>query len=326
MVLQSSIDTLLFRAVKNYKTVTRIGQTGCIALIFNSQYNHNMSIMPPDNKKPIIVAFVSDLLFNVKIGQVARKLGYHTEWIEQPSDVAPSDPDAPPDRPGELLHGQGGALFSKLTTWQPVLLIFDLNNDEIPWRHWIASLKSSPATRRIPILAYGAHVQTEALQDARKAGADTVVARSRFSSALPDLLQENARASDEAALTETCEQPLADLAREGIVLFNEGHYYECHDSLEEAWVKDESAGRDLYRGILQVGIAYYQIERGNYRGALKMLLRVRQWLDPLPSVCRGVNVERLREDVNRVHDALQTLGPEAMDEIDRNLFRKIELV
>lgn len=282
--------------------------------------------MPPENKKPVIVGFVADLLFNVKIGEVARKLGYHIEWIERPSDVAPSDPDAPPDSPGELLHGQGGALFSKLTSWQPALLIFDLNNDDIPWRHWIASLKSSPATRRIPILAFGSHVETETLKDARKAGADTVVARSRFSSALPDLLQENARGSDETALTETCAQPLADRALEGIEMFNEGHFYKCHDYLEEAWVNDESAGRDLYRGILQVGIAYYQIERGNYRGALKMLLRVRQWLDPLPPVCRGVNVERLREDVTKVHEALQTLGPEAMDEIDRGLFRHIELV
>lgn len=285
-----------------------------------------MSIMPPDNKKPIIVGFVSDLLFNVKIGEVARKLGYQMQWIERASDVAPSDPNAPADSPGELLHGQGGALFSKLSAWQPALLVFDLNNEDVPWRHWIASLKSSPATRRIPILAFGSHVETETLKEARRVGADTVVARSRFSSALPDLLQEHARGADKEALAETCAQPLADLALEGIEMFNEGHFYKCHDFLEEAWVNDESAGRDLYRGILQVGIAYYQIERGNYRGALKMLLRVRQWLDPLPAVCRGVNVARLREDVDRVHDALEKLGPEAIDDIDRGLFRVIEIV
>ena len=58
--------------------------------------------------------------------------------------------------------------------------------------------------------------------------------------------------------------------------------------LKEAWRQDTGAARDFYRGILQVGIAYYQIERGNYRGAVKMLLRVRQWLDPLPdSLPRG---------------------------------------
>jgi len=78
--------------------------------------------------------------------------------------------------------------------------------------------------------------------------------------------------------------------------------------------------------MLQVGIAYYQIERGNFRGALKMLLRVRQWLDPLPKVCRQVNVARLREDVGRVQQALETLGPENFSNIDRELFRPIEII
>ena len=82
---------------------------------------------------------------------------------------------------------------------------------------------------------------------------------------------------------------------------------------------DSGPGRDLYRGILQVGIAYYQIEQGNYRGAVKMLLRVRQWLDPLPSVCRGVDVAGLRADVDRVYQALTTLGPEGIASFDRAL-------
>ena len=282
--------------------------------------------MTSNNKKPIIVGFVDDLMFTVQIENVARRLGYQMQWLERPSDLAPADPDAPDDSPGELLHGQGGALFSQLSKWQPVLLIFDLNNNEIPWRHWIASLKSSPATRRIPILCFGSHVDTETLTSAKNMGADIVVARSRFSSAMPDLIRQHARGQDSAALEESCAQPLPDLARQGIEMFNEGHFYKCHDFLEEAWMVDESAGRDLYRGMLQVGIAYYQIERGNFRGALKMLLRVRQWLDPLPKVCRQVNVARLREDVGRVQQALETLGPENFSNIDRELFRPIEII
>jgi predicted metal-dependent hydrolase len=280
--------------------------------------------MTTQKKKPIIVGFVADLMFSTQIENVARRLGYQIEWIENPSELAPADPDAPKETPGELLHGQGGALFSKLSAWQPVLLLFDLDNDEIPWRNWIANLKSSPATRRIPILCFGSHVDTESLKDANRMGANTVVARSRFSKALPELIQSNARRSKHEDINDACDQPLAELAAQGIEMYNEGHYYQCHDYLEEAWMADETPGRNLYRGILQVGIAYYQIERGNYRGALKMLLRVKQWLAPLPSTCRQVNVSRLREDVDNVQQALQTLGPDAMDKFDRSLFRKIE--
>lgn len=281
--------------------------------------------MTQEDKKPIIVAFVNDLMFSVKIGNVAESLGYRVEWIEESNDVAPPDPEAPQERPGELLHGQGGALFQRLTQWQPVLLIFDLGNSAVPWRQWIPSIKSSAATRRVPVICYGPHVDTKALSEARDLGAEVVVPRSRFSGAMPELIAEHARESDRVALLETCQEPLLELARKGIEMFNEGQFYKCHDYLEEAWMEDDSPGRNLYRGILQAGIAYYQIERGNYRGALKMLLRVRQWLEPLPDVCRSVDVARLRQDVDNVHRAVLDLGPDQLDEIDRSLFRTIRL-
>ena len=276
--------------------------------------------------QPIIVGFVADLMFQMKIQNVADRLGYDVIWIEEAADVGTVAPDAPVERPGELLHGQGGRLFAQLTRWQPELLIFDLANRVIPWRVWIPALKSSPATRRIPILAYAPHVEVETMEAAQARGADGVVPRSRFSRALPQLIEKYARPDHSEVLQEACQEPLAELAQEGIELFNQGKYYEAHDPLEEAWFADKGPGRDIYRAILQVGIAYYQIERGNYRGAVKMLLRVRQWLAPLPAICRGVDIARLREDVDNVHDRLVALGPEETDRLDRKLFRPVRLV
>lgn len=271
---------------------------------------------------PQIFCFVSDLMIGVQIGNVVDRLGYAARWIESASSL-PGDPASIAEGPGERLEGQAGALFDEITRAQPALLIFDLDNEAIPWRRWIAALKSSPATRRLPILAFGSHVNTEALAAAHSAGADAVVARSRFSGNLPQLVEEHARQRDNAGLADSCSQPAPALVWEGIELFNAGHYYECHDALEEAWRAEEGPVRDLYRAILQIGISYFQIERGNYRGALKMLLRVRQWLAPLPAACQGVDVDRLREDVSRVYDTLTTLGPDDMTELDRSLFRPV---
>lgn len=273
---------------------------------------------------PLIVGFVSDLMFSTQIGNVARRLGYDVRWIESarrlPGHAAPGE-----EGPGERLEGQAGALFNQVTKAQPALLIFDLDNEEIPWRRWIALLKSSPATRRLPILAFGSHVNTEALVAARSAGADSVVPRSRFSSHLPELIRELARHRDSAGLAASCSQPAPALVLEGIALFNAGHYYKCHDALEEAWRSEEGPVRDLYRAILQIGISYFQIERSNYRGAVKMLLRVRQWLAPLPAVCQSVDVSRLREDVERVYATLADTGPEEMTGFDTSLFRPVRL-
>ena len=70
-------------------------------------------------------------------------------------------------------------------------------------------------------------------------------------------------------------------------------------------------------------MAYLQIERGNYNGALKMFLRVRQWIDPLPDRCRGVDVAQLRADAKHVHESLLALGHERIGGFDRRLFKRV---
>ncbi len=275
---------------------------------------------------PLIVAFVADLMFTMRIAKVVEHIGYRIVWIESADQLGSLNPQREPETPGELLRGREGRLFEQVTQWQPALLLFDLNNAAIPWREWIAALKSAAATRRIPVMCFGSHQDVTTMSTAKSVGADVVLARSRFTSDMPALFQRYARIPDHTALGAACAEPLAALARQGIERFNQGEYYPAHDLLEEAWVVDESPGRDLYRGILQVGIAYYQIEQGNYRGAVKMLLRVRQWLDPLPDVCRGVDVAGLRADVDRVYAALAALGPERVQEFDRSLFGTVMFV
>ena len=66
-------------------------------------------------------------------------------------------------------------------------------------------------------------------------------------------------------LEQACDAPLPELALQGLQLYNQGEYFEAHEALEAAWRQDQTAGRELYQGVLQVGIAYLQIERGNYR-------------------------------------------------------------
>ena len=279
--------------------------------------------MNTDLQSPLVVAFVADLMFTTRISSTIKYLGWRIQWIENQSELGAQDA-APRVGYSEQLEGQLGELFLRLAEWQPALLLFDLANESIPWQEWIAALKSSPATRRIPVMTYGPHTNVALMESARKVGADLVLARSRFTADMPKLFEKYARIPDRESIKDTCQEPLSALAVSGIEKFNRGQYYACHDDLEEAWRNDDSPGRDLYRGILQVGIAYYQIERGNYRGAMKMLLRSRQWLEPLSPLCRGVNVERLMQDADAVQSALVALGPEQIAKFDRSLFGSIE--
>ncbi len=272
---------------------------------------------------PLIVGFVSDLMFQTRIAHTVQEIGFHAQWVENAEEIGSIDPTAPQETPGEMLHGREGKLFEQITAWQPSLLLFDLNSRAIPWHIWIPILKSSPATRRIPILCFGPHEDVAMMNEAKRIGADAVLARSRFTSDMAQLLQRYARVPDYDGVQRACSTPLSELGRRGIEMFNAGEYYKCHDDLEAAWVADQGPGRDLYRGILQVAIALYQVQRGNYRGAVKMLLRVRQWLDPLPDVCRGVQVARLRENAQHIYAQVQALGSENLAQFDWSIVEPV---
>lgn len=278
------------------------------------------AVSPP----ALLLGLVADLFFTVKIENVARGLGFRVRWIERAEDVAPPDtPDAgeASSQLAEPMRGQVTAFVALLVEEQPALVIFDLNNHDVPWDRWIAAAKFSPATRRTPVIAFGSHMDVAAQARASDAGADAVLAKSRFTEALPELIQKYARIPDRAAIASACQGELSALALKGLALFKAGEYFEAHEDLEHAWNEEPGPARELYRAILQIAVAYLQITRGNYDGALKMFMRARQWMDPLPDVCRGVQVGRLRQEARRATEELERLGAGRIAEFDRALLK-----
>ncbi len=111
-------------------------------------------------------------------------------------------------------------------------------------------------------------------------------------------------------------QALPPEAVKGLELFNAGHYFEAHEELETSWRAEKGPIRDLYRGVLQVGVGYYHVQRGNFRGALKMFRRCRQWLDRFPDQCCGIDLQQLRhdyEDVERLLKENKLLDPASFE-------------
>lgn len=279
--------------------------------------------MIPTRDLKFIVCFIEDLFFVSKIEAAAIQLGYQLIWIGRVDEISAADPIRLQRQPGEHLYGPGAVLIDRVTTWHPALIIFDLNNAAIPWREWLPLIKSAPATRRYPTICFGSHVDTEAIRLATSSGADQVYARLEFSKHLTDIIKKHAYTLDLIALEAACAEKISSLAIQGLELFNQGAFFEAHEVLEEAWNEDVTPGRELYRAILQVAVAYLQIERKNYAGAMKMFLRVRQWIEPLPERCRGVDVAQLRLDAQNAHDALISLGRDRISEFDRDLFRPV---
>lgn len=202
-----------------------------------------------------------------------------------------------------------------------------VDGGDTDWRFWTVTPKISPATRRIPVVLVSDDPRQR--DEALLGGANMVIAPGGLPEALPTLLTELARVLDPALLAELerqCGEPLPPEAVDAVRKFNAGEYHEQHDAFEALWMQEPGPVRQLYQGVLQVGIAYYQVTRGNGRGALKMLLRSIQWLAPLPDVCQGIDIAQLRADAARVRAELERVGEDGIDQFDRSLLKPVQLV
>ncbi len=193
----------------------------------------------------------------------------------------------------------------------------------------IQTLKTSPATRRVRIIAFDTHVDEEIIRQASTSIYQDAYFDARgalfgnMRPTLADMIRGNADETDLQGLRDQCAQPMPPLVKQGLEEFNAGEYYKCHETLETAWMAESGPVRDVYRGILQVAVAYYQIQRGNYNGAMKMFLRSLQWLEPLPEKCHGIEIAQFRADAYQVRLTMEALSPEHIGEFDLNLLKPI---
>jgi predicted metal-dependent hydrolase/CheY-like chemotaxis protein len=209
--------------------------------------------------------------------------------------------------------------IDRMVEQYPALALVD--GDQSGWRSWVSVLKTDQATRRIPLL-----VITAAPHPDQPGGADGYLDRRLPDEAILNTIRAHIRVmapgtADQLACQ--CQDDLPPLAQVGVERFDRGAYYAQHDAFEALWMAEHGPVRELYRAILQVGIAYYHITRGNRAGGLRMLRRCVQWFAVLPDECQGIDVRQLRDDAARVHAALLALPPDEIADFDRTLLKPV---
>jgi len=121
-----------------------------------------------------------------------------------------------------------------------------------------------------------------------------------------------------------CNGRLHPKAIEGMKLFNSKNFFEAHEALEDAWRGEKGEVRNLYRGILQAAVVYLHITRGNYDGAIKVYERCIKWLNDWSPICRGIQVGKLRNDLENVIREVRRLGRENITGFDTTWFKGVE--
>ena len=74
-----------------------------------------------------------------------------------------------------------------------------------------------------------------------------------------------------------------------------------------------------------MGLAFLQIERNNWRGAVKMFRRGLPKLRTLPAVCQGIELASFRAAAEEIHTEIMALGPEQLAQFDQQQFPHITL-
>lgn len=126
--------------------------------------------------------------------------------------------------------------------------------------------------------------------------------------------------------TDPCGEPLPGSVVRGLEEFNAGRYFEQHETLEPVWRAEMRPVRDLYRGILQIGLACLQIERGNAVGAIKMIDRAVRWLHLFRPACQTVDVDRLLIDAAALRNEIERAGLDQVERVNRALFPKVRIL
>ena len=260
-----------------------------MAHCFSTRYNRRMT------DQLTIVMLVPNLMFATRIEDAARA-----------QNVAII---SPPDRARFL-----DALFDGAR-----LALIDANSLDPAWLEWVSAAKDNPASEPVPVIAFGSATDLTLRDRCRNAGVDRYLARSNFVDGLSAIIA--------AAVRDTTADPCgerlpADVVR-GLEEFNAGQYFAQHETLELVWRAELRPVRELYRGILQIGVACLQIERGHAGGASQLIDHALRWLQPFRPTCQTIQVDRLLIDAAALRREIERAGLDQAERVNRALFPKV---
>ena len=94
-------------------------------------------------------------------------------------------------------------------------------------------------------------------------------------------------------------QPHADFYEQGIDLFNQGRFFECHEAWEEIWKRSDGELKLFYQGLIQAAVAILHVQRGNLEGARSLYQKASANLDSIPHEHMGLAIGELRVELSR---------------------------
>jgi predicted metal-dependent hydrolase len=91
----------------------------------------------------------------------------------------------------------------------------------------------------------------------------------------------------------------------GIEEFNQGLFFECHETLEEIWLEEHGHDRTFFQGLIQIAAGYYKLQQGVPAGAIKLWRMGLEKLALYGASYEGIELESLGNSVRANLAALE---------------------
>lgn len=98
--------------------------------------------------------------------------------------------------------------------------------------------------------------------------------------------------------------------------FNDGYYFESHETLEDLWMVTPLPARTFFQGVIQLAAAFVHLYRREYPGIVKLLDAAIDKLSDFRPKQFGIDVSALVADASRAREAIAALGEDRLAEWD----------
>jgi predicted metal-dependent hydrolase len=85
----------------------------------------------------------------------------------------------------------------------------------------------------------------------------------------------------------------------GIEHFNRREFFEAHEIWEDQWRDDDGPTRLFIQGLIQAAICLHHLGNGNLRGAKKLYVKSRGYLDQYRPRRQGLDVDQFIADMDQ---------------------------
>ena len=112
--------------------------------------------------------------------------------------------------------------------------------------------------------------------------------------------------------------------KKGIQEFNDGDYFECHETLEDVWMIEVGPDRPFYQGLLQLSVGCFHLLNRNYVGAESQWSKAHAKLKDFGDQHLGVELKSLIGQILRCQEMLAIVQSGRRKNFDLSIIPRIQ--